>query len=202
MTATLAPTRTAAPSAFEAARDREAQRRLDRETRTLGELAHAEKGEEWQTFLVRRCYLMAEACGQHPLTGRPYYRPADFLAEVERAVTEYGCAVPKIGPATVMKLARHELVPNMRIRARFEHLAEEEGLTSSTLAVAIGESRPAKLADGEMVERGDSTRVERMLGLTHLSAHGGVKWLRLFVTYEQAIALADALGIDYHDLGV
>jgi hypothetical protein len=134
--------------------------------------------------------LVAEACGEDPRTGRPYYTRDDVLGWYARAV-ELGAGMPRLSRSTIRKLFRLEVVPNARLRETYE--ARVAGGATGLLL---------RLARALGMET-DTTGVERLLGIkTVQGRRGGPPTLRLFVNYEQAVALSAPLGLDYHDLGV
>lgn len=84
-----------------------------------------------------------------------------------------------------------------------QHSDDTDRITAAEVGFRIGETR-----EQHGRRTGDHTRVLRMLGIvaqtSRINPETGERELscRLFVTYDQAIALADALGLDYHDLGI
>jgi hypothetical protein len=153
--------------------------------------------------LLGLCELLSEALGEDH-TGERYYPPVEVLGWMARAV-EMDCEVPVVGKAVLRRVFRLELIPNARFRARYEELHASGAITSSkSLAYRLGITKRER---GQTV--GDGSAVERMLGLvptadTRGRGGGGEEYkrLRLFVTYEQADALAHALGMTNHEAGV
>lgn len=84
-----------------------------------------------------------------------------------------------------------ELIPNDVLRERFRQLQVREGLRAEEVAVQVGWLRPGRNCP-------DGQRVERALGL----ACDDRKRTRRFVTYENAVRLADALRLDPYEVGV
>lgn len=156
-----------------------------------------------QDKLVETCRLVSYAFG-----GR-FFGPEDVLgwfARVPVLEAAAGDGIPVDPPVVGGRVLRHlftrRLVPNARLRERFEALRADGQITSHELASRIGLTMQL---NGQTV--GDASAVERMLGVApgtpETGASGRVyRSLRMFVAYDQAVALADALGLDYHDVGV
>jgi hypothetical protein len=134
------------------------------------------------------------AAGKSELTGRHHYSKAEVLSWFVRAV-EKGCAVPRVRAGDVEDIFRLNRVPNARLRQEYERRTEagQEALAAS-LARAIGSESRGKP---------DSSFALRVLGVE--SAPTGKQYLpslRLFCSHDQAVAMADELGLTYHDVGV
>jgi hypothetical protein len=129
--------------------------------------------------------------------GDPYFTAADVVDWLDRAEA-MGATRPVIGAETIGHLFTRTLVPNAQLRARYEELHELGLATASGLARQLGHFKTKDKSDD-----GDASRVERMLGALPSSPdkHGN-RSLRLFVDYGQATALATALGMDPHSLGI
>lgn len=89
-------------------------------------------------------------------------------------------------------------VPVAPFRKRFLKLQEQEGLTAAELAERLGwkiNSRNKPCNDGD--------RALRALGIkATYNGHGARPMVRERVKYETAVELADALGLDYWEVGV
>jgi hypothetical protein len=180
--------------------DAEAQERLDAAAeavrRAAASVQRRHRGDE-RAMLLGYSALLADACGIDPTTGVPRHQPADVLGWIARAV-DMGCERPGLGPTVIERVHRLMLVPNVRLRERYESLVADEELTARDLAMHIGATRA--IGGGEV---GDATRVERMLGVRATpGSRGSRPFLRLFVSYEQAVRLATSLGVPYHSIGV
>lgn len=173
--------------------DVSAQVDLDRECAALVEAAR----RPFDTFAERQANvasLIAKAAGRNTLTGDPHYTTDDVLGWVERAL-EKGCACPRMRPTEVEDVFRMKRVPNAKLRAEYERQVEE-GVQHLPMRLA----RAAKLGRSE---RPDTTGVLRFLGIESVPGDKGAPpSLRTFISYEVAVAFADALGMDYHDLGL
>jgi hypothetical protein len=149
-----------------------------------------------------RARVTAEACGNHPQTGEPYYTPEDFIRELKLRA-DHGFSEPKLGQKTWRSLRAVEVVPNMALRDEYLRQVERGETNAGTIAARIGEFR----ARGEE-QIGDASRVERVLGLEPVKGSmrpDGVRnpsSLRLLVPADMAARLADALGMTYQDAGV
>jgi hypothetical protein len=177
-----------------------AQEELDAAAKALHRAAAAvrrrHQGDE-RAMLLAYSALLADACGVDPTTGVLRYQPADVLGWIARAV-DMGCERPGLGPTTIERVHRLTLVPNVRLRQRYEQLVADEELTARDLALHVGATREI---GGDVV--GDATRVERMLGVRTIpGSRGSRPFLRLFVSYDQAVRLATTLGVPYHLAGV
>jgi hypothetical protein len=194
---------TAVP-AVSAAQDSPEQDSLDGEAQRLASFASSRRGDDPDQTLARRAYAVAEACGSHPLTSRPYYTPEDVVSWLKRAV-EMGCALPRISPSMIVELFQHKIIPNARLRDRYLELKRDRKIVpEDKLDGTPGQCSPADIAVavGELNRgKGSGQQVERLLGLQSKS-DGQRQCLRLFVPYETGVKFADALGLDYHDLGV
>jgi hypothetical protein len=136
--------------------------------------------------LVNRAAAIAEASGR--------YSTADVLSWVRRAV-EMGAAIPNLGPETVEDVFRLTRVPNAALRDRFLRLQGLGEMNSNALAERAKFRRPDGMPDAALVER--------LLGLVVTEGgEGRNASLRLFVTYDQAVALAKGLDLDPHLAGV
>lgn len=184
----------------DAASDAAAQAALDEAAKALrrtAETVRRRHRNDPRGALHAYAELLSAACGVDPTTGARRHTTIDVLGWIARAVA-MGCERPSIGPTAIDRVHRMLLVPNATLRGRFEILAANEELHARELAVRIGAIR--RLEGGAV---GDATRVERMLGIRPTPGSRGSKpFLRLFVSYEQAVLLASALGVPYHQLGV
>lgn len=197
-TATL----TAAPAASETLHDDLAQRELDERCASLEKLATG-RGLEGDELLRHRFHVAAYAAGQNPLTGQPYYTADDFAAEWQRA--EDMDAIPSaINGQVIGRLFRVEIVPNGLLRRKVEALvnapvADDEKVTLETIAEAV----PADL------KIGDSSYLRRVLGMSPATETSGrrkataysYKRLRWYMPYEQACAIARAIGVPFQEVG-
>lgn len=156
-----------------------------------------------QDKLVETCRLVSYAFGAR------YYSPEDVLGWFARVPALEAAASddipvdpPVVGGRVLRHLFTRQLVPNAILRERFEELRASGQITSHELASRIGLTMQL---NGQAV--GDASAVERMLGVTPGTPETGVggrtyRSLRFFVTSDQAVALADALGLDYPTVGV
>lgn len=159
----------------------------------IDELEHAR-------FLWERhaCRVIAQAASV--TADGPQYDQDDVLGWLDRA-TEQGWERPTFGHSQALGLLRHDLVPNAALRRVAEERIAAEETSYVELARRAGFLRTREGEQGA----GDGTRVERLLGVvpTRDRYHGRVRYQpRVFVTYEQAVALQRALGVDPHEVGV
>lgn len=93
------------------------------------------------------------------------------------------------------RIKPRDRVLNAPLRERFERLHEQQGLTTTQVAVMAGWT----YKDG----RGDGTYVARLLGLRGWEAGGGrYSAPSEHMSYRAAVRLAEALGMDPHEAGV
>lgn len=145
--------------------------------------------------LLETCRLISTACGADA-TGDLRYSSGEVLGWFGRAV-EMGAEVPTVGAKKLRTIFTAVSIPNARFRERFLELTESDGLGSEDLAKRLGLIYS---------DKGDSTAVERLLGLATRPERDadGEEYLtvRLFIDYDQAVALADVLCLDYTAVGV
>lgn len=150
--------------------------------------------------LVETCRLVSESFGTDPRSDERYFTPGEVLGWFARAV-EMGAEPTVIAGRTVRHLFTRRAIPNAYLRERFEALQADGEMSAYQLAVRIGVT---KKQNGRTV--GDATAVERMLGITTRAEKDSkgreYQSLRLFVSCDQAEALADALGLTCHDIGI
>lgn len=136
--------------------------------------------------------LVSEAVGTDAW-GDLLYSPEEVLADYARAL-DLGCGVANLRPSTLEDLAEMRKVPNARIRrviARRRAAGEELG------------SMIARALDVVAGDRPDVRHAYRMVGMEPVPARPGYQpTLRLFLDYESAVALSDALDLSYHETGV
>lgn len=180
---------------------REARLRPPGEVGTPAEVsAFIDQAEDEMARLPALAEVIARSCGQNPYTGEPYYTTADVIGWFARAI-EMGAATPRVKAREVDDIFRGVRVPNARLRDAYEDRVQHEdaeGLLAD-LARSIGAEKDGKA---------DSTYALRLLGIEMNSGQKrddgsrGTGSLRLFITYDQAVAFADVLGLTYHDIGV
>lgn len=191
MTAATAPTpyADAEDAAFEA-------RMKAREAEIRRACAEARKLDDRER-LLRHAEMLADAIGEDPLTGQRFYTTEDVLSWIEHTL-DMGCAMPRIGPKTIIDALRIRIVPTARLRERFLRMQADGKVSAKDAAKRVGMTR---LHDGRI--EGDSTRFRRALGITPSpSSTGRPPTLRMFISYEDAVTIADALDIPYHEVGV
>lgn len=143
-----------------------------------------------------KAQLISQACGldQHDA---PLYPASDVEAWLRLPETD-GYAAPNIGASLIVKLSRVEVVPNARVRARYLELKAEAASadpddgsvqTPSAIASRLGMR---------------NSELERALGVVPNPPGSGdsLPTLRLFLPYEVAVRVADALGMTYHEAGL
>jgi hypothetical protein len=155
--------------------------------------------------------LAADAIGTH-------YNAADVALWCDRAV-EMGAARPRLDQALLLDLVHVRKVPNYPFRAALERrlklpsgLLESESALRSRVALdthralkQIEEKRGGSFGSASLVHKGNgqSRILNRWLGVeTSPAPSGTMPTLRLFVTYEQAEALARALDLTPQQAGI
>ena len=144
------------------------------------------------------------------------YMPSDVEAWCHRAI-EKGCVHPQLGSDLLSDLVRIRRVPNAPFRERALALLSD-GATMSDITLAYhrhlldveretGQSHgSASVVTEDKGPRNQAipqTRVmERILGIEGQNSYKDRMTLRLFITYEQATALARALDINPVDAGI
>lgn len=177
--------------------DVDAQAERDKVGKAIRLHADRKRADHGEVMLARaEAVVMATSYTELDWQDRPVvvteglYSTADVLGWIKRAL-EMGAAVPRIGGDTVERVYRGELVPN----AIFREEVERRGVGMKALADRIGMER----ADGCHVTRD----LARQLGMeTTLASRGYQDTLRVFVTYDQALALAKALDLEPYECGV
>lgn len=165
-----------------------AQEVLDEECKALVNRAN----RLWRTTSpgsLERFALAAEACGVNPLTQQPYYTAEDF-ASWWQAAEEKNCREPTLGSGTLARLYRFEIVPNALLRKAVERLCEDGELSLALLA---------KFIPSDLVR--DDVYLGRLLGFSATSEKNG-RALRWYMQYEQAVAIARAIGIRPQEVGI
>ncbi len=130
----------------------------------------------------QRYEIIAEALGGQ-------YTPAE-IAGWWRMAERMGASRPELGLSTLMKIVTCEIVPTAPFR---ERLAGMKDL--SQVARRCGFSDPG---------RGGASQLRRQVGLEPRPPGGGRQQptVALFMQYDQAVTLAEALGIPPHQAGV
>lgn len=141
------------------------------------------------------------------------YMPAEVESWYERAV-DMGACRPQLGKAIVSDLLRHRKVPNARFRERImERLGKGESMHSigftfwqhlcaleGEMGVDLG-SRSLVRKDGDEVNC-DTSRFSRLLGIVTKPEGDRLPSVRLYISYEHAVALARALDMSPLEAGV
>lgn len=136
--------------------------------------------------------LIAEAVGED-VWGAPIYSRDEVLTDYARTL-DMGAGVANLRPTTLDELADRQRVPNVRLRRAYLKRADRGDELLSRLARAVESMRSG---------RPDGLHVRRLLGLDPLPNRPGyMPTLRLFMSYEQAVAMARVLQIPYHETGV
>lgn len=195
--ATLDPPAATAPEDLGASiEDVTAQQELDDRCRSLERLA-AGRGLDGDELLEHRFHVAAYAAGENPLTGDPYYTAQDFAAWWQRAA-ELDARPSALGPGTVGRLFRVEIVPNALLRDRVQEVradseGTEDGTTLDSIADAIEDSI---IADG--------TYLGRLLGINAYTERSGYCYRRLrwYMKYEQAASVARVIDVPLQEVGL
>lgn len=194
MTSTTAPHTLKLPYTDTDLAEHLAQLDLDREAADLAWAANnARRTLPEKERLALVAGLVSRAAGANPMTGQLHYTPAEVLSWVERA-EGMGCSTPRIGAREVVDTFQHRRIPNVRLREAYEaRVAEGEQGLAASLARAIGSGTD---------DYPDTTHALRALGIEPAAARPGhPPVVRLFMTYEQAAAMAPVLDLDFHDIG-
>jgi hypothetical protein len=139
--------------------------------------------------------VFARAMPSDPRTREPLFTAADVLGWVERAI-EHDCTIPRLRAEEVEDVFRLRRIPNALLRE--EYLRQQEEHEDDGLPTLIAHKIGA-VSNGKP----DVTYVKRILGVEpQPGSKGYAPTFRFFVPYEQAVAIADALDLDYHELGV
>lgn len=138
---------------------------------------------------THRFNLASYACGINPLTGERYHTTEDFASWWQEA-RDRGALEPRLGGDAIGLLFRLEVVPNVIIRRRVEHLIETEQETYESIS---GQIPDELVADGDYLSR--------LLGirLTETGRGPSFSWK---VSYAQAASLCLAIGLTYQEVGV
>lgn len=184
--------------------DIQAQKEYDQETLRLKRLAEQKVGRHFngdeQAHYLHRAKLVVEALGDSSVPGESRYTLEDVLSWVQMAV-DMGAPPPKFGPGFIEDLRKFRRVPNAVFRDAIRALATKQDDNSPSLediALRAGLSRTKP--NGKRV--GDRYNLLRLVGLEPFKQPGNPPYVRLFISYDQALALADVLGIDYRLAGI
>lgn len=166
------------------------QLRPPAETGTPAEIdAYLDRVAKQMAKLPAAAEVISKAAGVDPLTGERRYSAAEVVGWFDRAI-ELDISPPRLYPRDVEGLCRLEVVPNARIR----EAAEDRDVFIAAVARKIS---------GDGSKQPDTTYAQRLLGAVPTSASNGyAPTLRLFMDYEHAVAMADVLDLDYHEIGV
>lgn len=135
------------------------------------------------------------------------YTPAEVGSWYRRAAEVIG-RHPDIRRGLVSKLVRCRMVPNARFRAIVENLGEGSmaPLTRAFHRKLVEmEETEGNLGSGSLIGPKDSPqviRLRRLLGMATQVNSRGEASLRIYITYEEAVAFAAALDIHPHEVGV
>lgn len=135
-------------------------------------------------------YTELNAMEEPVLVAEGLYSYEDVLGWLAHAV-ELGAALPRIGGDTVERIYRAELIPNAIFREK--------------LAARIRDGRETMKGFAQKVDfvNGDERNLQRALGMD--TSPGRAEYpptLRLFISYDQALAFAKALELHPTDCGV
>ncbi len=171
--------------------DTEAERLMTEREREVEELCRGGLGDH------ERAEMVSYILGRDPFTSEPYYTTEEVLGWMDRAVSMGGAGVfgQTFNVALLKDLLRVRRVPNAKFRERFVHLRETEGLTPGALGEQMGLTKMGGV--------GDATRVERRLGLKpETQRYGKHRTVPMFIPYDLAVRFADALKLEYVEVGV
>lgn len=148
-----------------------------------------------------RAGLIAEAVSKDATSVAHVYTEEDVLGWAKLAV-DMGAALPQFGPKLVEDVLYLRKVPNAIFRERAYAIMDESmGDTPSLDDIALRAGHVRVKAGGE--KAGNTQELANLIGLTTIKqSYGNPPYLRLFVSYDQALTLARAFELDLHDVGI